>query len=140
SVALLEQLRAECPTVIEYRAYHANSLRMLGHYLAVYCHNSQGLKYQDDAIAVFKELTAEFPRDPTYRFVLGTAYCRISQAQPPREAEKSLRKALEEQRRMVADFPSVSEYRYDVMRSLYMLASDVLDNGRAEEVEQAYTE
>jgi eukaryotic-like serine/threonine-protein kinase len=140
SVALLEQLRAEFPTVTEYRAYLACSLRALGYHLSVRCHNSQGLKYQNEAIAVLEDLMAEFPRDPTYRTVLGGAYCWISQAQPSQEAEKSLRKALEVQRRLVTDFPSVSEYRYDVVRSLFMLANEVLDASRAEQAEQAYIE
>jgi tetratricopeptide (TPR) repeat protein len=87
-----------------------------------------------------EELTAEFPRNSTYGSMLGDAYCWISEIQPPQEAKQSLSKALKLQKKLAADFPSVSDYRYAVVRSLSMLASKVRDAGRAEEAAQAVTE
>lgn len=140
SVDLLEKLRVEFPKVTEYRAYLACSLRALGHYLAVRCHNDQGIQYQNEAIALLEEVTVESPSNPTYRTILGEAYCWSSQGQPPQEAERSLRKALNVQRKLAADFPSVSNIRYDVVRSLVMLAREVLEASRAEQAEDAYAE
>jgi serine/threonine protein kinase/tetratricopeptide (TPR) repeat protein len=140
SVALMEGLRQESPNVTEYRAYLACGLQALGYYLTVHCHDDQGRQYQNEAIALLEEVTAESPRIPTYRSMLGAAYCWSSEGQPPQEAGRSLRKALEVQRKLAADFPSVSNIRYDVVRSLVMLAREVLEASRADQAEEAYTE
>jgi tetratricopeptide (TPR) repeat protein len=140
SVALMEGLRQESPKASEYRAYLACGLQELGHYLAVHYHDDQGRRYQNEAIAILEEVTAESPRIPTYRSMLGAAYCWSSQGQPPQEAGRSLRKALEVQRKLAADFPSVSNIRYDVVRSLVMLAREVLEASQPEQAEEAYAE
>jgi serine/threonine protein kinase/tetratricopeptide (TPR) repeat protein len=140
SVALMEGLRQEFANVTEYRAYLACGLQALGYYLTVHCHDDQGRRYQNEAIALLEEVTAESPRIPTYRSMLGAAYCWSSEGQPPQEAERSLRKALDVQRKLAADFPSVSNIRYDVVRSLVMLAREVLEASGADQAEEAYAE
>jgi tetratricopeptide (TPR) repeat protein len=140
SMALMEGLRQESPKATEYRAYLACGLQVLGYYLAVHCHDDQGRRYQNEAIAILEEVTKESPGNPTYRSMLGAAYCWSSQGQPPQEAERSLRKALEVQRKLAADFPSVSNIRYDVVRSLVMLAGGVLEANHPDQAEEAYAE
>jgi tetratricopeptide (TPR) repeat protein/serine/threonine protein kinase len=140
SVKLMDKLVAECPAIAEYRMYLAESLYALGCRLKANGSSGEALKVGRRAIGLLEALVAEFPAAPLYRTGLAVAFCRIAEVQPPQQAERSLGKALAIQRKVAEDFPSVTDYRYNIVRSLHTLGLFLRTEGRLQEAEQALRE
>ncbi len=85
---------------------------------------------------MLERLAAEFPNVPEYRSELAWAYhAMVSPAAllPPFEAEKTVGKALEIQRRLAADFPEVMFYRFHLIKTLVTLGSMLAKQRRTQE-------
>jgi tetratricopeptide (TPR) repeat protein len=87
------------------------------------------------SIELFEELTAEFPQAPQYRNGLAVAWYWLAVEASPDAPERPLRNALELQRKLAADFPAVTDYRFDLIRSLLRLASRLAEEHRFPEAE-----
>ena len=65
----------------------------------------------DTAIFLFRELAAQYPANPNYRYMLALCY---------RDRDKSLGRATEILEQLVRDFPNVPDYRYDLSETYAM--------------------
>jgi serine/threonine protein kinase/tetratricopeptide (TPR) repeat protein len=96
-----------------------------------------------DALAIRKQLAADFPRRPEFRS--GLAKCRINlgalfwKTGRLKEAEASFTDAMAIQKQLAADFPSRPEYRYGLASSHTNLGGMSLQTGRLKEAEASYT-
>jgi tetratricopeptide (TPR) repeat protein/tRNA A-37 threonylcarbamoyl transferase component Bud32 len=131
--SLLKTLTAEFPAVPQYRQDHASVLYNLG-----LLHRRANRA--DDAIHAFREaarileaLSRQSPHTPGYRQKLATAHVAVNDvlaATAPEEAEKELRKALDAQAALAAEFPDVPEYHDELGRGHYQLAQRLSARGR----------
>jgi len=127
---ILVKLAAEFPAVAQYSQELASVEYNLG-LLA------QRARHHEEAGAAFKEsarrleaLRRRFPETPAFRLKLAMADVALAEAlakTAPAEAEKALRKALEEQLAVLAAFPDVPEYQSTAGRGQYQLARLLMD-------------
>jgi tetratricopeptide (TPR) repeat protein len=96
-----------------------------------------------DALAIQKQLAADFPTAPQYRQGLALSLNTLAGLLKgplgrPKEGETAHRDALAIQKQLAADFPTVPEYREDLATSHNNLGNLLRDTGRAQEAEAAY--
>jgi tetratricopeptide (TPR) repeat protein len=96
------------------------------------------------ALALQKQLAADFPSRPDYRKELAISYYSLSDllraTARPKEAETACRDALALQKQLVADFPTRPDYRRELALSYNSLGNLLDDSGRPMEGEPAYRE
>jgi serine/threonine protein kinase len=97
--------------------------------------------YQD-ALALYKQLAAEFPTGPVFRGQLARSRNHLAillyDTGRPTEAERAYRDALALHKQLVADFPTSPEFRKDLAGSHNNLGLLLYSTGRLTEAEAAY--
>ncbi|HLN27876.1 MAG TPA: serine/threonine-protein kinase, partial [Gemmataceae bacterium] len=95
-----------------------------------------------DALAIRKQLAADFPTVVPYRKDLATSYNNLGAllvaTGRAREAETAYRDAVGIQKQLAADFPTATAYRYDLAGSQSNLGLLLANTGRPKEAETAY--
>jgi serine/threonine protein kinase len=95
-----------------------------------------------DGVALQKQLAADFPTRPEYRFHLALSYTNLgallSDTGRPKEAEVAYRDGLALRKKLTADFPSRPEYHHELVQSYTNLANLLDNTARPKEAEAAY--
>jgi hypothetical protein len=133
---ILRKLAAEFPAVAQYQQELALVEYNLGLLALSAARQEKSVALRADrqaeAVASYKasarlleSLKRRFPRTPAFRQNLARAQVAMSESlgrTVPAGAETALRKALEEQSALLAEFPGVSEYQRTLGRGHYQLA------------------
>jgi serine/threonine protein kinase/tetratricopeptide (TPR) repeat protein len=97
-----------------------------------------------DALAVRRQLAADFPPVPEYRDDLAATYFDLGLVLLPMgripDAEAAYREALALRRKLAADFPAVANYRHGLAATHGNLGALLAEAGRPGEAEAAYRE
>ena len=97
-----------------------------------------------DALAIQKQLAAEFPTRPDYRQNLARSHNNLGvllrDTGRLKEAEAAYRDALKLQQQLVAEFPTRPDYRQELARSHTNLGILLYTTGRPKEAEVAWRE
>jgi tetratricopeptide (TPR) repeat protein len=95
-----------------------------------------------DALALQKQLAADFPNRPEFRQELATSHNNLGNLLRAtgrlQEAEAAYRDALALQKQLAADFPTRPEFRQELASSHNNLGILLRDTGRPKEAEAAY--
>jgi tetratricopeptide (TPR) repeat protein len=122
--ALLRKLASEFPAVAQYPLELASVEYNLGMIAASANHPDQAVAAYKESVRLLEPLRLRFPKSPAYRMKLALAEVALANAMrmtAPAEAEGSVRKALEEQSAVLAQYPGVPEYELEVGRGHYQL-------------------
>lgn len=131
---VVKTLAAEFPAVPQYQQDLASVDYNLGLLAQRSGRSEEAVKSFREAAQLLEALCRRSPKTPGYRQKLVVAYVAVNDAlasTAPAEAEKSLRKALEEQAVLLAEFPEVPEYQSEMGRSHYQLARLLLVTNKA---------
>jgi tetratricopeptide (TPR) repeat protein len=127
--ALLQTLAAEFPDVAQYFQELASVEYNLGLLAKNTLHPDQAVASFKESVRLLEELKKRFAGSPAYSIRLAVSQVALGQAliaTTPDEAEGSLRKALNEQLALLAEYPGVPEYLRMAGRSHYQLAESLL--------------
>ena len=95
-----------------------------------------------DALAIQKQLVAEFPTRPDFRQELARTYGNLGvllrETGQLKEAEAAYRNALALQKQLVADFPTRPDFRQELTKSYNNLGVLLYQTGRPKEAEAAW--
>jgi serine/threonine protein kinase len=140
-----KKLVADFPAVPEYRLALAGSHNSLGALLQELGKRPEAQEQHRQAVAIQEKLTSDFPAVPFYRKELGGSYnnlgyllANLGTRSEAAQAEEHYRKALAIWAKLVADFPTVPEYRNDLGTSHINLGRLLADQGRRSEAENEY--
>jgi serine/threonine protein kinase/tetratricopeptide (TPR) repeat protein len=137
SIARQEKLADGPSSLPEDREYLADSLRARGRTRTlIYVRSEPALADLRRSIELFERLVDEFPNLPQYRNELADTYFKMfngGHSLTTTEVELTLKKALDIQRKLAADYPRVMYYRYDLVRSLSALARRLKASRRTSE-------
>jgi serine/threonine protein kinase/tetratricopeptide (TPR) repeat protein len=103
----------------------------------------EAVKHLRNAIKLFDELAAEFPKAPIYREGLGIGkrfLCGydLSRLVQPDEVEKLRRENLKLYGDLAAEFPAVPSYQHGLAESSLYVGDMLAEAGQPEEAEKAY--
>ncbi len=93
----------------------------------------------EDALEIYREMLQEESDDPVLRREVGLAWTRVGDIQSKlgnRQAEESLKHAIEIQRALLEEFPDNTKYKIDSIRSHRYLAFELFRLGRLPEAER----
>lgn len=91
-----------------------------------------------DAVKILEQLVAESPAIPRHRNALADAHYQLALVESPPQREHYIRLALANQEKLVSEFPSFTDLRYDLFRSYELLGSICEDRGRRDAAEEAF--
>src|SRR4029077_13166748 len=112
----------------------------LGYLAAKTLHPDQALAAYKESARVLESLKARSPGVPVYRMKLAVSKAAIAEVladTTPEEAAGALKKALEEQSAVLAEYPGVLESQQLVGRHHYLLAKQLLKSNPADAFTQA---
>ncbi|MDR3635519.1 MAG: serine/threonine-protein kinase [Isosphaeraceae bacterium] len=133
---LLKTLAAEFPAVTQYQQDLSSAAYNLGLVAQRSGQTEQAVGSYREAAQLLEALCQRSPKTPSYRQKLVVAHVAINDAlaaSAPDEADRSLRKALEEQTVLLAEFPDVPEYQSEMGRSHFQLARLLLVRSKSAE-------
>ena len=100
--------------------------------------------FRSEALAIRKQLVAEFPNRPIFRRALAMSHSNLGwvfyKTGRPQEAEAAYRDSLALYKRVVADFPNRPEFLLELAGSHHNLNHVLRDAGRPVEAEAARAE
>jgi serine/threonine protein kinase/tetratricopeptide (TPR) repeat protein len=99
-------------------------------------------KDYDQALSIYKQLTADFPSRPEFRRELAKTHVSrtvlLHTTGRPNEAVKEENLALNIRKQLAADFPNRPEFRHELAGSYTNRGSLLKETGRAQEAEKDY--
>jgi eukaryotic-like serine/threonine-protein kinase len=122
---ILMKLTAEFPAVAQYSQELASINFNLGLMAQFAGHPEEAVASLQDSARLLESLRHRFPESPVYRLKLAMTDVALADVQAktaPAQAETALRKALEEESAVLAEFPDVPEYQSILGRGHYLLA------------------
>jgi serine/threonine protein kinase/tetratricopeptide (TPR) repeat protein len=122
---LLSKLAAEFPAVTQYPLELASVEYNQGLLAAITGHPPDAISSYKESVRILESLKRRFPAIPAYRMKLAVSNVALSDAfagTTPDEAEACLKKALDEQSILLAEYPGVPEYQRTVGRGHYQLS------------------
>jgi serine/threonine protein kinase len=137
---LLRGLAAEFPDIPQYARELAAVEYNLGTVAAKTLHPDQALAAYKESARLLEELKARSPGVPVYRMKLAVSRAGIAEVladTTPDEATGALKKALDEQLAVLAEYPGVLEYQQFVGRHYYLLAKQLLQTDPTQALAQA---
>jgi len=136
AVRIQQQLVADFPSQPVYRHQLAVSRLTYANYLSASGNVTAAIDEYERAATLLEGVIGERPQIPEYRSQLATAYYLIGNAHlDPVAKEAWFNKALAVQEALATDFPSLSDYRYDVLRSLVTIGALLIAYERAADAE-----
>jgi serine/threonine protein kinase len=140
AVPIQRDLAAEFPAVPEYRHHLAQTYLRLGRTLGYLRRLKEYREELGKAAEILETLATEFPGVPAYRNELANVYYWSANSLnmgdvPIEESERYVRRALALQEKLVTEYPAVTDYRYDCLRSLKTLGRLLMAVERPEEAE-----
>ena len=105
-------------------------------------HFEQTVESYQESVRLLEALARRFPGSPAYRMKLALSQVALAKAlgeTTPTEAEKSLRKALDEQSALLKEYPEVPEYQIDVGRGHFQLGLLLMKTNPAAAIPEAET-
>jgi len=121
----LMKLAAEFPAIAQYQQELATVGYNLGFFTRRAGRDAEAVAFYKESVRLLESLRDRFPGTPSFRLKLAMANLDISEGlarTAPAEAVTALRKALEEQSALLAEFPDVPEYQSALGRGHYQLA------------------
>ena len=138
--SLLSKLAAEFPVVTQYPLELASVEYNLGLLAAITGHPPDAIRSYKESVRLLETLKSRFPAIPAYRMKLAVSNVALGESlagTTPDEAEACLRKALDEQSVLLAEYPGVPEYQRTVGRGHYQLSLLLVRSKPAEAVLEA---
>ena len=139
---LLRKLTREFPSVAQYSLELASVEYNLGTLAADAKHFEQTVESYQESVRLLEALARRFPGSPAYRMKLCFPRSALAKAlgeTTPTEAEKSLRKVLDEQSALLKEYPEVPEYQIDVGRGHFQLGLLLMKTNPAAAIPEAET-
>jgi eukaryotic-like serine/threonine-protein kinase len=133
---LLQTLAAEFPDVPQYPLELASVEYNLGLLAAKTLHPDQAVASYKESVRLLEELKQRFPKTPAYRMKLAVSQVALGETFPI-ESQALLKRALEEQSTLLAEYPNVPEYQLNVGRAHYQLGLLLVKSDPAQAVQQA---
>jgi serine/threonine protein kinase len=140
ALAIQRDLVVDYPAIEEYKHHLAQTYLRLGLTIGYLDRHDEERQALGEAAKLLEVLAEEFPTIPAYRNELANVYYWVALRQPTRDAEDSVRRAIAIQRKLVADYPAVTDYRYDWARSQTVLGRLLLRSDQIQEAQNAFVQ